>query len=315
MVGKIKFVSCVVSLVCLGSLVFADSPTISTKAIAPKSVQGMERVGSVQQAQDYYYQGLSLAWHWKTQEANTAYDRALALNPNYFHAMYQRGLNTFNLDERLAYLTKALQLKPDAYYIYWHLGVTYEWMGRNEEGLEAYNKGIQLQPSYPAPYYSRQHLYQKMEKGAVDGPDYSSISKHLIKDKSLEKHLPLVEELVGQVARTDLGHYVKVESLTVENRPNFHTDESTPTLVIHARFDSDKPFDRDALPSFMKQDLEKKSDQEQQTEIRKYVIDSWSESVSYMLSRYGLGAYTPAAYIIFDDAIKPNQDNTNIDLW
>jgi len=79
-------------------------------------------------------------------EAIAHFDRAIALDPDYAAAYYQRGLVRIEAPEAIADFERAIALGQDDGFAYGNLGWAYYLQGRYEEALEATRRAIQLDP-------------------------------------------------------------------------------------------------------------------------------------------------------------------------
>ena len=78
----------------------------------------------------------------KGDEAITAYQEAVALDPAFKEAHYNLGKALYDAkryEESIASLQAALQLDPEAYATYFMLGLTHYQLGRYQQAVEAYN--------------------------------------------------------------------------------------------------------------------------------------------------------------------------------
>ena len=95
--------------------------------------------------------GMTLRRMKRYEEAFKAYDKAIALKPDYATAWNNKGvvftyLNKY--EEALKTYDKAIEIKPD-YATAWHnKGLAFANLKRYEEALTAYNKAIEFKPDY-----------------------------------------------------------------------------------------------------------------------------------------------------------------------
>jgi tetratricopeptide (TPR) repeat protein len=89
------------------------------------------------------------------EEALTAYDKAIALDPNESYAYSSKGgalCEIGRYQEALAVNDKAISINPHNNYAYTGRGDALYDMVRHEEALAAYDKAISIDPSDPSPY-------------------------------------------------------------------------------------------------------------------------------------------------------------------
>ena len=111
--------------------------------------QGKQRIAPVENATARYKRGLSLQRMGKFDQALTAFDAALALNPRYAEAHNSRGIALANLDrseDALASFNKALAIKPNYAECHNNLGIVLQEFGRLDEALASFDKAIALNP-------------------------------------------------------------------------------------------------------------------------------------------------------------------------
>ncbi|HLF72780.1 MAG TPA: tetratricopeptide repeat protein [Anaerolineales bacterium] len=93
-----------------------------------------------EQAIDAYAEGVGLAYQEKYEDAIAAFDRALAIKPDYANAIYERGFTylTMNDYERaISDLLAARDAGREGVYTQWNLGWAYYLQGRFEEAIQA----------------------------------------------------------------------------------------------------------------------------------------------------------------------------------
>ncbi|MEH2010909.1 tetratricopeptide repeat protein [Nostoc sp.] len=93
----------------------------------------------------------------KLDEAITAYQKAIQLDPNYAITYYDLGWalkEQGKLDEAIAAYQKAIQLNPNYADAYNGLGQALKDQGKLNEAIAAYQKAIQLNPNYADAYNS-----------------------------------------------------------------------------------------------------------------------------------------------------------------
>ena len=84
-----------------------------------------------------------------------AYNKALAIEPNYADAYYNMGMalqKQGKLQEAIKAYNKALAIKPDYVDAYNNIGVALKGQGKREEAIEAYIRALSINPDYAEAY-------------------------------------------------------------------------------------------------------------------------------------------------------------------
>ena len=108
-------------------------------------------------AEAYYNMGNALKAQGQLEEAIEAYNKALAIKPDYAEAYSNMGITLQEqgkLEEAIEAYNKALAIKPDYADAYNNMGVALEAQGQLEEAIEAYNKALAIKPNYAEAYYN-----------------------------------------------------------------------------------------------------------------------------------------------------------------
>ncbi len=82
-------------------------------------------------------------------EALERIEETLALMPNLIEAKYERGVSLFNLcrfEDAQAAFEEVLRHTPDDPYVHHHLGMVYEWMGRESDSERHFGRARELAP-------------------------------------------------------------------------------------------------------------------------------------------------------------------------
>ena len=106
-------------------------------------------------AEAYYNMGNALKEQGKLEEAIEAYNKALAIKPNYADAYYNMGnalKEQGKLEEAIEAYNKALAIKPDYAEAYNNMGNALKEQGKLEEAIEAYNKALAIKPDNAEAY-------------------------------------------------------------------------------------------------------------------------------------------------------------------
>ena len=109
-------------------------------------------------AEAYNNMGITLKEQGKLEEAIEAYNKALAIKPDYAEAYNNMGnalKEQGKLEEAIEAYNKALAIKPDYAEAYNNMGVTLQEQGKLEEAIEAYNKALAIKPDYADAYHNK----------------------------------------------------------------------------------------------------------------------------------------------------------------
>jgi protein O-mannosyl-transferase len=99
--------------------------------------------------------GLVLFAKGEIPQAFAAFDRSLALEPEFAEGYSNRGTlfaQVGNYDRAIADLTKSLELKPDVVEPLSNLGLVYLQLGREDKAIELLRRAIALDPNYVKAY-------------------------------------------------------------------------------------------------------------------------------------------------------------------
>ena len=105
--------------------------------------------------------GNALKEQGKLEEAIEAYNKALAIKPDYAEAYNNMGdalQEQGKLEEAIEAYNKALAIKPDYADAYYNMGIALKEQGKLEEAIEAYNKALAIMPDYA----SAQHMVSSL---------------------------------------------------------------------------------------------------------------------------------------------------------
>ena len=125
-------------------------------------------------AEAYCNIGVALADQGKLEEAIEAYNKALAIKPDYAEAysnMVLPSQDQGKLEEAIEAYNKALAIKPDYAEAYSNMGLALADQGKLEEAIEAYNKSLSLKPDY-----AEAHL--NMSYALLAAKDFNQGFKH-----------------------------------------------------------------------------------------------------------------------------------------
>ena len=175
-----------------------------------------------------YNMGNALKDQGKLEEAIEAYNKALAIKPDYAEAYNNMGnalKDQGKLEEAIEAYNKALAIKPDYAEAYNNMGNALKDQGKLEEAIEAYNKALAIKPDYESARV--QKLHQKA---------------HICDWNSMTADRTLIPEL-----GTTNKHVSPFALLSLEDSPERHQIRSE--IYAAAKFPQ-KPFARagEAIP-------------------------------------------------------------------
>jgi predicted TPR repeat methyltransferase len=176
--------------------------------------------------------GNALKEQGKLEEALKAFKKALAINPDYFSANYNKAIilqEIGRLEEALKSYTKAVLLKPSFSEAYYNMGNIFKDLGKLGKAIEAYKNALEIKPDYEsakhilsalvgdtpanAPKEYVEQLFdsyaKRFEVSLVDTLDYQIPS--LIKDILIQTN---INESLGSVL--DLGCGTGLLGLEIE---------------------------------------------------------------------------------------------------
>ena len=147
--------------------------------------------------------GVTLQDQGKLEEAIEAYNKALAIKPDYAEAHSNMGVTLKDqgkLEEAIEAYNKALFIKPDYAEAYNNMGNALKDQGKLEEAIEAYNKALVIKPDYESARV--QKLHQKA---------------HICDWNSMTADRTLIPEL-----GTTIKHVPPFALLSLEDSPERH---------------------------------------------------------------------------------------------
>ena len=109
-------------------------------------------------------QGFSLHQQGKLKEAQTIYEKVLAIQSNHFDALQLLGtlsLQTKEYTKAVDFLTKALKLNPDYAEAYSNRGLALRELKRLDEALVSYDRAISIRPDHAEAYSNRGVVLQE----------------------------------------------------------------------------------------------------------------------------------------------------------
>jgi tetratricopeptide (TPR) repeat protein len=137
-------------------------------------------------AANFLNQGNQLRDLGQHEKALAAYDKAIAIKPDYLEASWSR-CYAFNqlqrYEEALAACDEALKIKPDYYNAWWSKGYALDELQRYQEALAAYDRALKIKPDFPETWNNRgtalnclrryKEALASYEKALELKPDYS----------------------------------------------------------------------------------------------------------------------------------------------
>lgn len=109
-------------------------------------------------AKDYIKQGVELHDSGKYKEAIESYEKALAVEKDNQDAIYEIALSNVsskNYEEAIRYADILIKLKKDFVGKGYHLkGMSLDYLGKSQDAVDAFKKGIKTTPNYTTLYYS-----------------------------------------------------------------------------------------------------------------------------------------------------------------
>ena len=99
--------------------------------------------------------GNTLKTQGKLEEAIEAYNKAIAIKPDFAEAYNNMGAALKaqgNLEEAIEACNKAIAIKPDFAEAYYNMGISFKEQGKLEEAIEAYTKAIVIKPDFARAY-------------------------------------------------------------------------------------------------------------------------------------------------------------------
>ena len=106
------------------------------------------------QAQDLFLKGLALHQQNRLTEAKVLYQKALALQPKHFDALFLLGVITDDPVDSEKLLRKATQIQPAHVHALYNHGVALQDLNRIELAQTQYQKVVQLEPTHAMAHYN-----------------------------------------------------------------------------------------------------------------------------------------------------------------
>jgi Uma2 family endonuclease/Flp pilus assembly protein TadD len=106
----------------------------------------------------FYNRGNLLFKLGRYEEAIDSYDKALAIQLDFYEAWYNRSIALRKLErneEALANYDKVLEIEPDDYWTWFNRGSTLLKLGRYQEAIASYDKALEINSDFPIAWYIR----------------------------------------------------------------------------------------------------------------------------------------------------------------
>ena len=133
--------------------------------------------------------GIALADQGKLEEAIEAYNKALAIKPDYIEAYNNIGVafkDQGKLEEAIEAYNKTLAIKPDYAEAYNNMGNALQEQGKLEEAIEAYKKALVVKPDYESARAVKLHRQAHI----CDWDNIATDIKLIPKLGTFETHVP-----------------------------------------------------------------------------------------------------------------------------
>ncbi|MDD5561148.1 MAG: tetratricopeptide repeat protein [Candidatus Omnitrophica bacterium] len=134
--------------------------------------------------------GASLYYLGRYEGGIACYDKAIAINPAYSDAYYNRGNAYYDkgdLVQAVSDYSKAIEINPAYSKAYYRRGVFYHSKGNLVLAISDYNKAIEINPAYPDAYYNRGNAYYDKGDLVQAVSDYSKAMEISPKDAKAYK--------------------------------------------------------------------------------------------------------------------------------
>jgi tetratricopeptide (TPR) repeat protein len=132
------------------STVFSSQVSLAAQPEATQN-QAKTNLNSID-AIGHYQQGLKSASMGEMKDAIGRFDRAIAINPQYFQAYIERGNVKDAIHDypgAIADYTSAISIDPKAAPAYYNRGTVLSQSGKHEAAIVDYKKAIAINPQYP----------------------------------------------------------------------------------------------------------------------------------------------------------------------
>lgn len=122
------------------------------KALEPHTGRGKIKLSDAEKrmAQEKYNKAIQAGRSRNYEEALTAYDEALGIDPRHFQSLFNKAVVLQMLGrvgDALTYYDKALEVNANDAEIWGNRGIALRSLGRTEEAIESYHKGLGINPA------------------------------------------------------------------------------------------------------------------------------------------------------------------------
>ncbi len=137
------------------------SENITPEIEEPESKPGIEYAEAVQEQEssiDYTSRGMSLLEKGQIDDAISAFNKAIELNPGNSVAYFSRGITYFKQgknENAISDYNKAIEISPEFVAAYQNRGILYRSIGKYKKAISDYDKAIELNPENAATYNMR----------------------------------------------------------------------------------------------------------------------------------------------------------------
>jgi tetratricopeptide (TPR) repeat protein len=139
------FVSITVITFCYSPVAGVMGATTNTTGTASLNKTSVQNASSLTP----YERGAALFNLGKYNESIAYFDKALAINPEDFHALYSKGAALLALgkyNESIAYFDKALAINPKDFYALYSKGAALLALGKYNESIAYFDKALAINP-------------------------------------------------------------------------------------------------------------------------------------------------------------------------
>lgn len=112
--------------------------------------------------------------------ALSAYQKAVAVQPNFYPGQRELGMALFNQKEYVAaapHLEKAISLGMEDAHLHNYLGICYSRTNRLEKAVRSYRAALKLDPGLAEAHLNLAFALQRMQKATAAGPEYKAACK------------------------------------------------------------------------------------------------------------------------------------------
>ncbi|MBL7074656.1 tetratricopeptide repeat protein [candidate division KSB1 bacterium] len=188
------------------------------KAIVLWQERGVEEyyLGYAQLGKAYANLGYASMQQGKLDEAEAAYQKAVALSPG--EALYHYSLadvysKSGKLDEAISEFQQAIDLSPESPHYHFSLGYAYAQKKRLEEAMAEYQRAAELNPVIPYYHFSLAYIYSQLKMPEKAAEEYQKAIALDPRDADSHYNLALIYTFAGddkERAIAQLNKYLEV---------------------------------------------------------------------------------------------------------